>query len=175
MNGQPKASVINSHDETPSPFEYELQNRTEDILSQTAQQLTQLPPRVIIKDSQTLGAALGLDGNSRLQNGDIKSEGVMKLPVVPHRLSVDHDESNFTSLRIRDATSPSPRQNEIKRAETKPDSLASLTSCYSNILKSIGEDTTRQGLLKTPERAAKAMLYFTKGYDEKIAGYYFRL
>ena len=170
MNGQPKTSVINSHDETPSPFDYELQNRTDDILSQTVHQLSQLPPRVIIKEGQPLVAGLGPDGNSRLQNGGVKSEGVMTLPVVPHRLSVDNDESSFTSLRIRDATSPSPRQNEIKRAETKPDSLAALTSCYSSILKSIGEDTTRQGLLKTPERAAKAMLYFTKGYDEKITG-----
>ena len=34
----------------------------------------------------------------------------------------------------------------------------------------MGEDPTRPGLLKTPERAAKAMMYFTKGYDETIQG-----
>lgn len=33
-----------------------------------------------------------------------------------------------------------------------------------------GEDINRQGLLKTPERAAKAMMAFTKGYDDQLDG-----
>lgn len=36
---------------------------------------------------------------------------------------------------------------------------------YENIIKSLGEDVEREGLLKTPERAAKAMQYLTHGYD----------
>ncbi|MDA9343776.1 GTP cyclohydrolase I FolE [Algibacter sp.] len=39
-------------------------------------------------------------------------------------------------------------------------------SRYENIIKDLGEDTTRDGLLKTPERAAKAMQFLTQGYDQ---------
>ena len=43
-----------------------------------------------------------------------------------------------------------------------------MASNYRNILKTVGEDPTREGLLETPMRAAKAMTYFTKGYQETV-------
>jgi GTP cyclohydrolase IA len=39
-----------------------------------------------------------------------------------------------------------------------------LTSSYKNVIDLIGEDSSREGLIKTPERVAKAMQYLTQGY-----------
>lgn len=39
---------------------------------------------------------------------------------------------------------------------------------YAELLTNLGEDIKRDGLMKTPERAAKAMEFLTKGYDEDL-------
>lgn len=41
-----------------------------------------------------------------------------------------------------------------------------LVSNYSNIIQLLGEDPQREGLLKTPERMAKAMQFMTQGYGQ---------
>lgn len=40
-----------------------------------------------------------------------------------------------------------------------------LSVSYKSIIDLIGEDANREGLLKTPERVAKAMQYITQGYE----------
>lgn len=45
------------------------------------------------------------------------------------------------------------------------ESLNKISSDYLDILKEVGEQPNREGILKTPLRAAKAMQYLTHGYD----------
>jgi GTP cyclohydrolase I len=52
-----------------------------------------------------------------------------------------------------------------KRVEHYEDKITSrLTDNYRESLSLLGEDPDREGLLKTPERVAKAMQYLTQGY-----------
>ena len=43
--------------------------------------------------------------------------------------------------------------------------IESLSAHYKSVITNLGEDVTREGLEKTPERVAKAMQYLTHGYD----------
>ncbi|MEO5943635.1 MAG: GTP cyclohydrolase I FolE [Ferruginibacter sp.] len=51
-----------------------------------------------------------------------------------------------------------------KIEEYDDDVTASLMKNYKAAIESLGEDAEREGLIKTPERMAKAMQYLTQGY-----------
>lgn len=46
--------------------------------------------------------------------------------------------------------------------------MAKMTAACTTILSCIGEDPDREGLLCTPERWAKALLFMTQGYEKDI-------
>jgi GTP cyclohydrolase I len=45
-----------------------------------------------------------------------------------------------------------------------------MTDAVRTLLECLGEDPTRDGLLKTPDRYAKALMWMTRGYEERLSG-----
>jgi GTP cyclohydrolase I len=61
------------------------------------------------------------------------------------------------------SNSQNPNYKKIDRYNEEI--LQQLSINYKNIIIALGEDANRDGIVKTPERAAKAMQFLTQGYD----------
>lgn len=55
------------------------------------------------------------------------------------------------------------KDNKTESMNTSP-----MESAYADIIAGVGEDLTRDGLLDTPKRAAKAMKFLTNGYNQTV-------
>ncbi|KAK7576035.1 hypothetical protein V9T40_012321 [Parthenolecanium corni] len=86
-----------------------------------------------------------------------------------HLNNLSKTESRKEDIDEKDKSASSNPGCEITPQNRKV-YLPDIVSSYRLLLDSLGENSSRQGLLKTPERAAKAMLFFTKGYDQSIEG-----
>lgn len=83
-------------------------------------------------------------------------------PTTPYTLipPVDFDGLSWPSLGTRARLEETPDEAKAK--------LDKLSGAIRTLLECIGEDPDREGLRDTPKRYAKAMLYFTKGYEENL-------
>ena len=57
--------------------------------------------------------------------------------------------------------------NPVKKARPIPD-ISEIEAAFATIIEGVGEDLTRDGLVDTPTRAAKAMQYLTRGYQQSV-------
>lgn len=110
-----------------------------------------------------------------IPNPDVElEEKVRKLTTSLKSKSMKGDATKDARLPQEDSTIHKKANNfksgVTNNHNTAVDPLMNLSEHYKGILSGLGEDPERQGLLRTPERAAKAMLFFTKGYRESISG-----
>ncbi|WP_293311354.1 GTP cyclohydrolase I FolE [Pedobacter sp. UBA5917] len=66
-----------------------------------------------------------------------------------------------------DAFDDEPVSGYVKVDRYNEEKIEAVATHYKDILGQLGEDPQREGLLKTPERVAKALQYLTHGYDIK--------
>ncbi len=71
-----------------------------------------------------------------------------------------------TFAKIIDITMEELTVNYRREDIYNPEKIEALMGHYREILRLLGEDPDREGLLKTPERVAKAMSFITKGYSQ---------
>uniref|UniRef100_A0A1I8FIT0 GTP cyclohydrolase 1 n=1 Tax=Macrostomum lignano TaxID=282301 RepID=A0A1I8FIT0_9PLAT len=113
--------------------------------------------------SRTIGTTYGWPG-----------VGAIRSPDTPRRCSLRLPDAQRDYEFSDDSATPSPQPGALTTQGAYFDAernqlLDDMSDAYRRIITCVGEDTERQGLRKTPERAAKALLYFTKGYEETIA------
>lgn len=83
--------------------------------------------------------------------------------------TIDFDGLSWPSLGTRDRLADRLQSPPTGDAQSSAAArLEKLSGAVRTILECIGEDPEREGLHGTPERYAKAMMFFTKGYEENL-------
>ncbi|KAI9582982.1 GTP cyclohydrolase 1 isoform X1 [Glossina fuscipes] len=130
------------------------------------------------------GTAAGFGDNS---NNATMAHARPKLVLKTNGIIAEREET--TSISSSDSSNGRPKTPCTPRTSTTPGHencpfhhdleldhkpptrealLPDMANSYRLLLGGLGENPDRQGLIKTPERAAKAMLFFTKGYDQNL-------
>lgn len=74
--------------------------------------------------------------------------------------AIDFDGLSWPAAGTKQRLTESPEEADQR--------LQKMSGAVRTILECLGEDPDREGLKDTPDRYAKAMLYFTKGYTEDL-------
>jgi GTP cyclohydrolase I len=121
-------------------------------------------------------AAATMNGSSEqktheIVNGEIDVEGYNDSPRTPLKTSRAHSPyTQHPTIDFDGLSWPSKGTLERKEAteEEKAERLQKLSGAVRTMLECLGEDPDREGLRDTPDRYAKALLFFTKGYEENL-------
>jgi GTP cyclohydrolase I len=102
-----------------------------------------------------------------------------KLPSLEFSHPIDIEFNNLVE-NLTQSVTPIPDEDGLsypalgtllRREETaieQQQRLEKMSSAIKTLLECIGEDPNREGLLKTPQRFAQALSWFTKGYQDDV-------
>lgn len=76
------------------------------------------------------------------------------------------DEGMLSKVLIQTKSLGEGEEKVVKRNDAE--SQKGMAEAAKKLLQHIGEDPERDGLVRTPDRYAKELLFFTKGYSEDI-------
>ncbi|KAL7064290.1 hypothetical protein AAHC03_04368 [Spirometra sp. Aus1] len=113
-------------------------------------------------DDGDASVKLGRDGASSDDCRQDENPPMAELEDGPGEKNVKTRPLESANLKVADV------QRDTDPTLKQLDRFSLLTAVYRDVLSCVGEDPDREGLIKTPERAARAMFYFTKGYEERI-------
>ena len=82
----------------------------------------------------------------------------------------EEDEGHQGPIDITKWHGPSTREEITRLKANRAQKADLLVKSCATMIDCLGEDLSREGLLKTPLRMAKALQYFTSGYETALSG-----
>lgn len=128
---------------------------TQEDIEYSWREITRLGDQILLESNETkfINNKMALQNNSSSTYTSGNSQQLIKINGkihLPEPAAINRSLSEVSVVNM-------PRLDDLKTA-------------YTNLLEAAGEDISREGLLKTPERAAKAFQFFTGGYHQDIKG-----
>lgn len=114
------------------------------------------------KEENGAESLLSLPARDPRDEAPISPPATSSRPASPYTLQppIDYDGLSWPSVGTRERLEATPEQAQAR--------LQRLAGAVTTMLDCVGEDAERDGLKETPMRYAKALMYFTKGYEQNV-------
>ncbi|KAF4534684.1 uncharacterized protein LTHEOB_12872 [Lasiodiplodia theobromae] len=114
------------------------------------------------------GQEKGHEVHTEIDVDELNEDGSTKTLLASNRAQIPSTQQLAIDFDGLSWPSKGTRKRKEATDQEKEEQLAKLLGAVRTILECIGEDPNRDGLLDTPNRYAKALLFFTKGYEESL-------